>query len=275
MRHLLPSQFGGDADDSTLWGRAKPQYTYSRKRKRPPPSEDEDDDKNQQTNNSVDYGSSSKTSCKLNIRKHQSSMQLNNSIHGQQNGVNDHNDGINENKSHASNTHTQEEEEDEEDEEEYPTITQIYSLAEEPSDINKEDDLMKMLNTLRSSALPILWYAVMVEGPQIQLVQCSKLSAMADTSVQIDSDFNYKISVQRHPLLPTHPMYDAHPSRLDSITHVVNLLLDMDKYIVCHGMPPTPAVLSRNPIILERAPTCEFLIKKNETICTNCRMLCE
>lgn len=262
MRHLLPSQFGGDADDATIWGRPKPQYTYSRKRKRPSPSEDEDEDKNQQTNCSTK---------KLNVRKHQS-MQLNNSVYGQQNGVSvkDHHNSIcNYNLDTTSQTQVEDEEE------EYPTITQIYSLADEPSDLNKEHDLMKMLDSLRSSALPILWYAIMVEGPLMQLVQCSKLSAMADTTVQIDKDFNYKISVQRHPLLPTHPLYDAHPSRLDSITHVVNLLLDMDKYIVCHGVPPTQAVLSRSPIVLERAPTCEFLIKKNETICTNCRMICE
>uniref|UniRef100_A0A8C6WXT1 CXXC-type domain-containing protein n=1 Tax=Neogobius melanostomus TaxID=47308 RepID=A0A8C6WXT1_9GOBI len=253
----------GDADDATIWGRTKPQYTYSRKRKRVPPSEDEDEDKDQQTNSS---------SKEQNVRKHQSSMQLNNSVYGQQNGVSvkDHHNSIyNYNLENRSQTQVEDEEED------YPTITQIYSLADEPSDLNKEHDLMKMLDTLRSSALPILWYAIMVEGPQMQLVQCSKLSAMADTTVQIDTDFNYKISVQRHPLLPLHPLYDAHPSRLDSITHVVNLLLDMDKYIVCHGVPPTQAVLRRNPIILERAPTCEFLIKKNETICTNCRMLCE
>lgn len=276
MRHLLPSQFGGDADDATIWGRAKPQYTYSRKRKRALPSEDEDEDKNQLTNSSMDHASSSKTSYKQNIRKHQS-MQLNNLVYGQQNGVSakdHHNSMYNynlESKSHARNVQTQVEDE----EEDYPTITQIYSLADEPSDLNKEHELMKMLDSLRSSVLPILWYAIMVEGPQIQLVQCSKLSAMADTTVQIDTDFNYKISVQRHPLLPIHPLYDAQPSRLDSVTHVVNLLLDMDKYIVCHGVPPTQAVLSRNPIMLERAPTCEFLIKKNETICTNCRMLCE
>lgn len=134
---------------------------------------------------------------------------------------------------------------------------------------------MKMLDSLRSSTLPILWYAILVDGPQVQLVQCSKLSAMVDTTVQIDPDFTYKISVQRHPLLPTHSLYDTHPWRLDSITHVVNLLLDLDKYIVCHGVPPSQAVLSRKPIILERAPTCEFLIKKNETICTNCKMICE
>lgn len=229
----------------------------------------------------MDYGSSSKASYKQNLRKKQSSMQVNNSVYGQPNGVSadDHHNSTFKNnpesKSHASYVQRHKEEEDDEDDEDFPTITQIYSLADEQSELNKEHDLMKMLDSLRSSALPILWYAVMVEGPQIQLVQCSKLSAMADTTVQINSDFTYNILVQRQPLLPTHPLYDAHPSHLDSVASVVALLLDLDKFIVCHGVPPTQAILSRNPIILERAPTCKFLIKKNETICTNCRMLCD
>lgn len=277
MRHLLPSQFGGDADDATIYGRGRPQYTYSRKRKRPPASDEEDEEKSPQTNRSMDYASSSKTSSKQNIQKKQSVMQVNNSVYEQQNG-----DSMDEHKSsnykynltsrsHQSNVQTQEDV----DEEDYPTITQIYSLADEPSDVNVEHDLMKMLESLRSSVLPILWYAVMVDGPQIQLLQCSKLSAMADTTVQINTDFTYNMSVQRHPLLPTHPLYDAHPCLLDSVSKVVDLLLDLEKYIVCHGVPPTQTLLSKNPIILARAPTCKFLIKKNESICANCRMLSE
>ncbi|KAJ0023274.1 hypothetical protein NQD34_003173 [Periophthalmus magnuspinnatus] len=235
------------ADGISIVGRAKPQYTYSRKRKRAPPSEDEDDDRNQQA-------------VSFHYALH---FQNDNLVSNQM-----------ESRSQFTNNFQKHVEVNEDD---YPTITQIYSLTDETeqSDLNQEQDLMKLLNSLRSSALPILWYAIMAEGPQMQLVQCSKQSVMADTIVQIDTDFNYKISVQRHPLLPTHPLYDAHPSRLNSVTHVVNLLLDMDKYIVCHGVPPIEEVLSRTPVILERAPTCEFLIKKNETICRNCRELCE
>ncbi|XP_055077624.1 methyl-CpG-binding domain protein 1b isoform X2 [Periophthalmus magnuspinnatus] len=277
MRHLLPSQLGPEADGISIVGRAKPQYTYSRKRKRAPPSEDEDDDRNQQAIWSSENASGSKISYKQNFRKHPSPIQLNNSVYEEQNGVFPHiydSVSLMESRSQFTSNFQKHVEVNEDD---YPTITQIYSLTDETeqSDLNQEQDLMKLLNSLRSSALPILWYAIMAEGPQMQLVQCSKQSVMADTIVQIDTDFNYKISVQRHPLLPTHPLYDAHPSRLNSVTHVVNLLLDMDKYIVCHGVPPIEEVLSRTPVILERAPTCEFLIKKNETICRNCRELCE
>lgn len=163
------------------------------------------------------------------------------------------------------------------EEEEYPTITQIYSLADNQSesDISSDNKLMKLLTSLRSSVLPILWYAIMVDGPQLQVMQCSKQSNMTDTVVQIDPNFYYNVTVQKHPLLPTHPLYDGHPPQLSTIAEVVNLLLDLDKYAVCQGLPPTESVISRDPIILERAPTCEFLIKKSQNICTNCRMLCE
>ncbi|KAK7907489.1 hypothetical protein WMY93_016101 [Mugilogobius chulae] len=263
-RHLLPSQFGSDFDGVSITGRPKPQYTYSRKRKRgPPPSDDEDDDRNQQ-NWITENASGSKTSYKQNFQKH-TSMQISNPMFDEQNGVSvgdhcysDDNLNIMESRSPGLGDVQIQVEVEEED---YPTITQIYSLADEPEegDLDKEHDLMKLLTSLRSSALPILWYAIMVEGPLMQLVQCSKQSAMADTTVLIDADFNYSVSVQRHPLLPTHSLYDAHPIQLNSVTRVVNLLLDMDKYIVCHGVPPVDAVLNRTPVILERAPTLEHI----------------
>ncbi|XP_072308038.1 methyl-CpG-binding domain protein 1a [Eucyclogobius newberryi] len=276
MRHLLPSQSGGEAEGVSIIGRPKPQHTYSRKRKRgPEQSEDEEDEGNQQASSwSIDDASGSKTSHKHNLQKHTSSMQLNNSLYEEQNGIRDyHNSDDNlslmESKSSVlSNVQARVEDD-------YPTITQIYSLTTDDPELNIEHDLMKLLNSLRLTTLPIFWYAMMVEGPQMHIVQCSKRSIMADTTVQIDTDFNYMISVQKQPLLPIHPLYDAHPSRLNSVTHVVNLLLDMDKYTVCHGIPPIKAVLNRPVVILERVPTCEFLIKKKETICRNCKMLCE
>lgn len=278
MRHLLPSPWApGDRDGSPLLGRPKPHYTYSRRRKRGPPSDDEDEDSNQQASWSTEAASGSRA---LYQQNHQSSMQLNNLV-GEQNGVPD--------KGHHISSHYNIDLEriskwdiaskapKHIEEEEYPTITQIYSLADNQSesDISSDNKLMKLLTSLRSSVLPILWYAIMVDGPQLQVMQCSKQSNMTDTVVQIDPNFYYNVTVQKHPLLPTHPLYDGHPPQLSTIAEVVNLLLDLDKYAVCQGLPPTESVISRDPIILERAPTCEFLIKKSQNICTNCRMLCE
>uniref|UniRef100_A0A7N9AV06 Methyl-CpG binding domain protein 1b n=1 Tax=Mastacembelus armatus TaxID=205130 RepID=A0A7N9AV06_9TELE len=156
-------------------------------------------------------------------------------------------------------------------------ITQIFSLADNPAEtgVDLENQLMKLLSSLRSSVLPILWYAIMVEGPQLQLIQCSKQSSMTDTMVLIDPGFCYQVVVQKQPLLPTHPLYDNYPTRLTSVTEVVNLLLGLEKYVVCQGLPPKEPQHNKDPVILDRASTCDFLVKKNVSICSNCRVLQE
>ncbi|XP_077948610.1 uncharacterized protein LOC120835083 isoform X12 [Gasterosteus aculeatus] len=168
-----------------------------------------------------------------------------------------------------------EEEEGEDEEEEVPMITQIFSLAETPSGSGDdvESQLTKLLQSLRSSAMPILWYSIMVEGPQLQLVQCSKQSSLSDTIVLIDPGFCYQVTVQKQPLLPTHSLYDRYPARLTSVTEVVDLLLGLEEYVVCQGLPPREPLSKRNPIILERASTCDFLVKRMVSVCTNCRAL--
>ncbi|XP_018535490.1 methyl-CpG-binding domain protein 1b isoform X2 [Lates calcarifer] len=304
MRHLLPFQMGqGDygPDGSLLPGRPRPHYTYSRKsgfkKNRGPQfsldfTDNEDDDSNlPATSWSSELASGSKHS-ELNVRNHQSSMQLNYSNFGQRNGLPDrvphisnHNNNCQLNqlsrwdaeRSHAGRDGQKhaDEEEEEEDEEELPMITQIFSLADsQPGNgADVENQLMKLLHSLRSSVLPILWYAIMVEGPQLQLIQCSKQSSMTDTMVLIDPGFCYQITVQKQPLLPTHPLYDNYPARLTSINEVVDLLLGLEKYVVCQGLPPREPFPNRDPVMLERASTCDFLVKKNVSICSNCRAL--
>uniref|UniRef100_A0AAQ4PU01 Methyl-CpG binding domain protein 1b n=1 Tax=Gasterosteus aculeatus aculeatus TaxID=481459 RepID=A0AAQ4PU01_GASAC len=165
--------------------------------------------------------------------------------------------------------------EEEEGEDEEEEITQIFSLAETPSGSGDdvESQLTKLLQSLRSSAMPILWYSIMVEGPQLQLVQCSKQSSLSDTIVLIDPGFCYQVTVQKQPLLPTHSLYDRYPARLTSVTEVVDLLLGLEEYVVCQGLPPREPLSKRNPIILERASTCDFLVKRMVSVCTNCRAL--
>lgn len=154
-------------------------------------------------------------------------------------------------------------------------ITQIFSLADHSagSGVDVESQLMKLLHSLRTSVLPILWYAIMVEGPQLQLIQCSKQSNMTDTMVLIDPGFCYQVTVQKQPLLPTHPLYDSYPARLTSVTEVVNLLLGLENYVVCQGLAPKQPFSSKDPVILERASTCDFLVDKNVSICSNCRAM--
>ncbi|XP_059185555.1 methyl-CpG-binding domain protein 1b isoform X2 [Centropristis striata] len=270
-------------------------------------TDNEDDDSNLQAMNwNPDPASLSKHAYELNVRNSQS-MQMNHLDFVQQNGLPDrvpyisnHNNSELEqlsrwdaDRSHvgiARHKHAEQDDEleaaddddddddevdDDEDEDELPMITQIFSLADNPSGsgVDMENQLMKLLHSLRSSVLPILWYAIMVEGPQLQLIQCSKQSSLTDTTVLIDPGFCYQVTVQKQPLLPTHPLYDKYPARLTCVTEVVNLLLGLEQYVVCQGLPPKEPLLNSDPIILERASTCDFLVKRNVGICNNCRAL--
>uniref|UniRef100_A0A3Q2QYT1 Methyl-CpG binding domain protein 1b n=1 Tax=Fundulus heteroclitus TaxID=8078 RepID=A0A3Q2QYT1_FUNHE len=301
MRHLLPFQMAAGEygpDGSSMPGRPRPHYTYSRK-----PSlkrnldhqadmdftdddDDDDDDSNSQPMNwGFDPSRQTHQSLDMDVRNHHST-QLNHSNFGVRNGVPDrfphisnhnysqpdHHSRWDREKSHAGRDapRTMEEEEDE-----LPMITQIFSLADNPSEsgVDLENQLVKLLHSLRSSVLPILWYAIIVEGPRLQLIQCSKQSIMADTTVLIDPGFCYQVTVQKQPLLPSHQLYEIHPSRLSTATDVVSLLLSLERYVVCQGLPPKETAFSKGPIILERAATCDFLVKKNERICSSCRAL--
>ncbi|XP_041818531.1 methyl-CpG-binding domain protein 1b isoform X2 [Chelmon rostratus] len=298
MRHLLPFQMGqGDygPDGTMLPGRPRPHYTYSRKSNFKKNkgltdfTDNEDDDCNFQAMNwCSELASGSKHPYELNVRNHQSSMQLNHLDFGQRNGLADrvpyisnHNnselDQLNRWDAEKSYRDGQKhvDDDDKEEEEELPMITQIFSLAENSAGggADVENQLMKLLHSLRSSVLPILWYAIMVEGPQLQLIQCSKQSNMTDTTVLIDPGFCYQVTVQKQPLLPTHPLYDKYPGRLTSVSEVVNLLLGLEKYVVCQGLPPQEPLSKKDPLILERASTCDFLVKRKVSICNNCRAL--
>ncbi|XP_029007524.1 methyl-CpG-binding domain protein 1b isoform X2 [Betta splendens] len=299
MRHLLPFQMGqGDCslDGSLLPGRPRPHYTYSRKpnqiKKNQGPhfnldfTDNEDDDGYFQEMNWI---SEPATGSK---HSHEPSMRDQQAHFIQQNGLSDrapytgnHNNSQPDQQSkwNAESLHPnrnvenhveQEAEEEENDDEELPMITQIFSLADQSagSGVDVESQLMKLLQSLRTSVLPILWYAIMVEGPQLQLLQCCKKSSMIDTMVLIDPGFCYQVTVQKQPLLPTHPLYDSFPARLTSANEVVNLLLGLEKYVVCQGLSPRDPH-SKSPVILERASTCDFLVDRTVSVCSNCRAL--
>ncbi|XP_029989623.1 methyl-CpG-binding domain protein 1b isoform X2 [Sphaeramia orbicularis] len=294
QRQAMMGQAEFATDPPMIPGRPRPHYTYSRKtnakRMKGPHtsldlSDDDDDSSYPAMNWCAEPAGDSGHSNEMNLKNHQS-MQLNHSDFGQRNGLPDrvphisnHSSSVDQSsrlEGDKSQTSRHAHKHTEDEDEELPMITQIFSLADNPTEggAEIENQLMKLLKSLRSSVLPILWYAIMVEGPQLQLMQCSKESNMTDTMVLIDPGFCYQVTVQRQPLLPTHPLYDDHPAYLSSLTDVVNLLLDLDKYTVCQGLPPTDHIYSRDPVILERASTCEFLVKKNLNMCCNCKSLC-
>ncbi|XP_061689311.1 methyl-CpG-binding domain protein 1b [Syngnathoides biaculeatus] len=293
MRHLLPfemSQGAYRSDDPSLPGRPRPHYTYSRKtnlkRNKLPPgcwdlSDDDDDFQD------MNWSSEPLRNNANDINLMDQSKQLNRSILEDQEVAK--RDGFQDNRSFQDQQKERDEEEthietdylrhieEEDNDSELPMITQIFSLADNPVEtmVDGDSQLLNLLSSLRCTSLPILWYAVMAKGPQIQLVQCSKQSNMSDTIVLIDPGFFYQVTVQKQPLLPTHSLYRKFPQKLTSVTEVVSLLLGLEKYALCQGLPPKGPLSSHAPITLERAATCEFLVKKNIDICFNCKFLCE
>lgn len=303
MRHLLPFQLGlgefGTIDELPKFGRPKPHYTYSRKteeskrRKRKVSLLDLEltDDENDQdcSTGIVEYN------CVDAVRRNvpTTSIQFlpaapdtqgkydNASIQAQDvSGWKGATQTMDE-EIHSEEADEEEEDEEDEDEDEdeedevIPMITQIFSLAE-TSGLNggsMDQELLKLLEATRTSALPVLWYAIMKEGPQLQLVQCSKMSTMTDTVVQINPGFYYQVAVQGQPLLLTHPLYEDHPPQMTSVTLVVNLLLDLERYRVCQGVPNPESPSNKKPFIFERASTCDFLILKDEHSCKKCSAL--
>ncbi|XP_051957937.1 uncharacterized protein LOC127626286 isoform X3 [Xyrauchen texanus] len=161
----------------------------------------------------------------------------------------------------------------EQDVESSPSITQIFSIADsDPATkgIDIDHELMQLLRSLRSTVLPVLWYCVVMDGPRLQVMQCSKRSTMADTIVHIEPNFHYHISVQEQPLLPTHKLYDSHPTRLTTTTEVIALLEDLEKYAVCQGFSKKCSTPGPEPVLPERAATCDFLILPEAERCPKC-----
>ncbi|XP_036388623.1 methyl-CpG-binding domain protein 1a [Megalops cyprinoides] len=152
-----------------------------------------------------------------------------------------------------------------------PVITQIFSLADSsPAGGDADQDLMRLLASLRRTVLPAHWVGLMVEGPRLHLLQCSKLSTMADTVVQIEPGFFYQICVQDQPLLLTHPLYEEHPPRLADVEQVAALLLDLEQHSVCQGYPPAAPPANREPVLYVRAAACSLLVPQSQERCDKC-----
>ncbi|XP_061114522.1 methyl-CpG-binding domain protein 1a isoform X7 [Conger conger] len=152
-----------------------------------------------------------------------------------------------------------------------PVITQIFSLARSGPVVSEaERELLRLLEALRRTVLPPHWVGLMVEGPRLQLLQCSKLSTMADTVLQIEPGFFYQLSVQDQPLLLTHPLYEAHPPRLAQVDQVVSMLLDLERYTVCQGYPSCVPRPDQEPVLYVRAAACGLLVLQSEERCDKC-----
>uniref|UniRef100_A0A8C2I2G8 Methyl-CpG binding domain protein 1a n=1 Tax=Cyprinus carpio TaxID=7962 RepID=A0A8C2I2G8_CYPCA len=151
-----------------------------------------------------------------------------------------------------------------------PVITQIFSLAGGENDSDRDQGLMELFTSLGQTVLPAHWVGVMAKGPVLQLLQCSKLSTMADTVVQIEKGFFYQVSVQNQPLLLMHAVYSRHPTCLETVGDVVSLLLDLEEMGVCQGYQNFHMGPPWEPRMSVRAALCDLLIPKDEEQCPKC-----
>ncbi|XP_059360149.1 histone-lysine N-methyltransferase 2B-like isoform X1 [Carassius carassius] len=151
-----------------------------------------------------------------------------------------------------------------------PVITQIFSLAGGENDRDRDQGLMELFTSLGQTVMPAHWVGVMSKGPVLQLLQCSKLSTMADTVVQIEKGFFYQVSVQNQPLLLMHAVYSRHPTCLESVDDVVSLLLDLEGLGVCQGYQNFHMGPPWEPRMSVRAALCDLLIPKDEEQCPKC-----
>ncbi|XP_016411708.1 uncharacterized protein LOC107743107 isoform X1 [Sinocyclocheilus rhinocerous] len=151
-----------------------------------------------------------------------------------------------------------------------PVITQIFSLAGGENDCDRDQGLMELFTSLGQTVLPAHWVGVMAKGPVLQLLQCSKLSTMADTVVQIEKGFFYQVSVQNQPLLLMHAVYSRHPTCLETVDDVVSLLLDLEGLGVCQGYQNFHVGSPWEPRMSVRAALCDLLIPKDEEQCPKC-----
>nr|XP_020470624.1 uncharacterized protein LOC109968598 isoform X3 [Monopterus albus] len=126
--------------------------------------------------------------------------------------------------------------------------------------------LLRLLRALRRMVLPAHWVAVLADGPLLQLLQCSRLSSMADTIVHIQPDRCFYITVQSRLLPDTHTLYHTHTLRITNLSQVVSLLLELEQLIICRGS----RVRSSTCRLDVRSPTCHLLVAPPCLTCLPC-----
>ncbi|XP_028265444.1 uncharacterized protein LOC114438363 [Parambassis ranga] len=133
-------------------------------------------------------------------------------------------------------------------------------------DITDGQGLLHLLRVLRRTVLPAHWVAVLADGPQLQLLQCSRLSSMVDTVVHIQPDHCFYVTVQQHQLPDAHRLYHTHTHRITHLSQLVSLLLELERLNVCRG---SRVRSSATPLQLQ-SPDCHLLVVPPLYTCLPC-----
>ncbi|XP_041860722.1 methyl-CpG-binding domain protein 1a isoform X2 [Melanotaenia boesemani] len=133
-------------------------------------------------------------------------------------------------------------------------------------DVTGGRGLQLLLQALRRTVLPAHWVAVLAEGPVLQLLQCSRLSSMTDTIVHVGPDRHVYVSVQNRLLPDTHRLYQEHTHRVEHLSQLVSLLLDLERMTICQGS----RVRLHNCLQQVKSPACHLLLVPPCLTCLPC-----
>lgn len=157
----------------------------------------------------------------------------------------------------------------EEADESTPVITEIFSLGSYHSMSNLDGVLQEFLIELNELPLPAHWEVLHPAGPDLRLVQRSKLSNMSDTVIHIQPGLVYYIMVKDVPVPLQHEVFSTHPTRFRSVDDVVELICDLEAYRPCAGYQQ-----GSNGICMSylgaRSPLCDVLVYGER--CERCRV---
>ncbi|XP_063792178.1 methyl-CpG-binding domain protein 1 isoform X2 [Pseudophryne corroboree] len=149
----------------------------------------------------------------------------------------------------------------EEADESTPVIMEIFSLGSYNTVNGLDQVLQEFMAELHEIPLPAHWEVLSHTGPNLQLVQRSTLSTMAETVIHIQPRLQFFIVVRDYTVPSLHELYSKHPSRLTTVDEVVELICDLEAYRPCASLP------KEGP----RSPNCRVLVYEGRCpeCCTN------
>ncbi|KAM4661949.1 uncharacterized protein O3C94_010596 [Discoglossus pictus] len=131
-----------------------------------------------------------------------------------------------------------------------PVIMEIFSLGDYHAMTRLDSVLQEFMNELNEIPLPAHWEVLTNTSPNLQLVQRSTLSTMADTVIHIQPGLHFRVVARGLHVPSTHELYNNHPSRLTTVDEVVELICDLEAYRLCNGIPR----------IGHHSPQCQVLV---------------
>ncbi|XP_075691010.1 methyl-CpG-binding domain protein 1-like isoform X2 [Rhinoderma darwinii] len=139
-----------------------------------------------------------------------------------------------------------------------PVIMEIFSLGSYNARSGLDRVLQEFMVELNEIPLPAHWEVLPPTSSNLQLVQRSRMSTMAETIIHILPGLHFDVVVRNYTVPSCHELFSNHPSRLTTVDEVVELICDLEAYRPCAGLP------KRGP----RSPNCSVLVYEER--CPDC-----